>query len=137
MWKFNNFPTTFILREIKFMKSLTYLHTCMAWILHPRICVIRFKAYEIAKMAVAGLLHSPKLISRKIWVQTNPQISTLGMYSRFQTYLYCPLKSVSNFELSAFSSYFTDPVPLSNYFYFQEKSANNMNEKDEVKFKSI
>ena len=38
----------------------------------------KFRAPKMAKIAVLGPLDSPNLISRKIWVTENSEISTLG-----------------------------------------------------------
>ena len=76
VWKFHDFSITQILREINFWgfrsaKSaiLTHLEALNCNFRSLKyVKSIKFRASKIIKMAFLALLHSPNLISRKIWV---------------------------------------------------------------------
>ena len=91
VWKFHDFSITQILRDInfwilEFQKFAIFTHSeALNFDFHEFLHLLKAETYQIAqfrapkmaKMAFFELLHSTKLISRKIWVIENAEISTL------------------------------------------------------------
>ena len=63
VWKFQNFPSTKILREIKIIKAISTLQNC------TDLPKSKLGGSKMVKMAVLDVLNATKLISRKNCVE--------------------------------------------------------------------